>query len=242
MNKGNRHLLEADAERIIAMILAGEWTLSATAKRYHVANDTFYRFWLAHTTPEQRAAFLRLVVERRLKYNKKGRFKKGHRPWTKGRKGIHLSPATEFRPGTLHGAALKHLGKIGSVRIRGDKPTGPKGTRRLRRWIKVRSDGPPQYRWIPLARHLWQQAHGPIPPGAMVVYKNGHTLDDRLDNYLLVDRAGHLAVQQKLNPEMRGRCTAALKKSLAKRWAGHKPGRRTAKQVHRAIRRRGGRL
>jgi hypothetical protein len=237
VNKGNRHLLEADAEKIVAMIVAGDRTLSGTAKQYHVATDTFYKFWAAHTTPEQRAAYLQLVAERRLTYNRKCRFKKGHVPWTKGLKGLHLSPRTEFKPGhPLTGIALARLGKIGSIRIRRDKPTGPKGIRRLRRFVKVRCDGPPKGQWISLARHLWQQAHGPIPPGMWVIYINGHTLDDRLENYRLASPAAALAHHLSISTEMCERFAAGRRKAMAERWAGHKPARRHV-DVRRAIRR-----
>ena len=35
--------------------------------------------------------------------NKKGSFKKGHTPWNKGIKGLHHSPATEFKKGQFVG-------------------------------------------------------------------------------------------------------------------------------------------
>jgi hypothetical protein len=214
MNRGNRYRLEADAGRIVAGILAGRRSLLKTARRYRVAYVTFIRFWNAHTTPEQREEVLRRFAARRLVYAKKGRFRKGHRTWNAGMKGTHFSPATEFKPGTLHGRALALLAKCGDVRIRRDKPRGPKSVRLRRRFIKVRSDGPPAYRWVPLARHLWQEAHGPIPPGMLVVYKNGRTLDDRLENYRLVNRADHLALEEILIPGMRERCTENGRKAL----------------------------
>jgi len=215
MIRGNRHHLEADAERIVAGILAGRRTLAGTARRYRVTYDTFQKFWKAHTTPEQRQEVLRRFAARRREYNKKGRFRKGRRPWNRDMKGLHISPATEFKPGTLNGRALALLAKVGEIRIRRDRPSGPRSLRRRRRFIKVRSDGSPKSRWVPLARHLWQEAHGPIPRGMLVIYKNGRTLDDRLDNYRLVNRADHLALEEILIPGMRERCTENGRTALA---------------------------
>jgi hypothetical protein len=36
--------------------------------------------------------------------------------------------------------------------------------------------------WVHLHRHIWEQAHGPVPEGYVIRFKNGDQLDVRLDN------------------------------------------------------------
>jgi len=69
-------------------------------------------------------------------------FRKGNRPWNKGRKGIHLSPATEFKKGHLS----FDINPVGITTIRVDKNGTP------RRWIKMAQ---PNF-WIPYAVWLWE--------------------------------------------------------------------------------------
>lgn len=47
-------------------------------------------------------------------------------------------------------------------------------------------------KWVSYHRHLWEQAHGPIPAGLILAFKNGNTMDCRLDNLELLTRAENL--------------------------------------------------
>lgn len=94
-------------------------------------------------------------------------FKPGQIPWNAGMKG--WSPPgcerTQFKPGTRMGAANNNWVPVGSYRITtADKILQQKTSER---------PGPASYRWTPVARLVWEAEHGPIPAGAMVVFKRG---------------------------------------------------------------------
>ncbi|MBW3609204.1 MAG: hypothetical protein KY463_12770 [Actinobacteria bacterium] len=72
---------------------------------------------------------------------------------------------------------------IGTVRIHRS------GKSRIR-VVKVTHLGPQQNRWRPVALDWWLKNKGPVPEGLRVVHLNGDTLDDRPENYGLLDAAG----------------------------------------------------
>ena len=131
-------------------------------------------------------------------------FKKGMTPWNKG-KHILNSPKclkTTFKKGQKPPNTLK----VGTVTIRTDK----NGCNR--RWIKVSNKHP---RWKIYAQYLWEKKRGKIPSGYIVHHKDGDSMNDRIKNYHLVTRAGHielhrddLSYAKKLQPE-RGMVRAA---------------------------------
>ena len=97
------------------------------------------------------------------------RFKPGQQPWNKGVKGsTGLHPncqANHFKKGEMAGAAQHKYVPIGSLRITRDGILERKVT-----------DDPSLYparRWVPVARLVWEAAHGPIPRGHIVVFKQG---------------------------------------------------------------------
>lgn len=97
------------------------------------------------------------------------RFKKGQTSWNKGTKGLTgLHPntrATQFKKGTMSGAAQHNYVPIGSLRINADGHLERKVT-----------DNPALYparRWEPVYRHVWEAANGPIPEGHLVVFRPG---------------------------------------------------------------------
>lgn len=106
-----------------------------------------------------------------------GSFKKGDVPWNKDLKDIHLSPSSEFK----EGRRAEHYVPPGTMTIRADR----NGNRR--RWIKT-VDG-----WFQLANILYAQKHGPIPDGSVVHHKDRDTLNDSLDNLVLMTRSQHMS-------------------------------------------------
>lgn len=93
-------------------------------------------------------------------------FKKGQVPFNKGTH-FHAggrSVETQFKKGEMRGAAQHNYVPIGSERISKDGY--------LER--KVTDDHPvPTRRWTAVHRIVWEAAHGPIPPGFIVVFKPG---------------------------------------------------------------------
>lgn len=46
--------------------------------------------------------------------------------------------------------------------------------------------------WIPLHHKIWKEAHGEIPKGYNVIFKNGNSLDVRIENLECIDNAENL--------------------------------------------------
>lgn len=92
---------------------------------------------------------------------KLSRFKPGHQPWNKGVP-FHAggaSVATRFQPGQMPHTWMP----VGSLRISGGQ---------LERKV-AETPGPNHLRWTPVARLVWEAAHGPVPAGHLVVFKPG---------------------------------------------------------------------
>lgn len=127
------------------------------------------------------AAYLSSVAACRLRkgdeVGKEFRFKKGHDSWNKGRKGWTpggASVATRFQKG-----ARPHTWRpVGTERINAD------GYRDR----KISDTGYPPRDWRGVHLLLWEEHHGPVPPGHAVVFKNGNKADIRIENLELITR------------------------------------------------------
>lgn len=53
------------------------------------------------------------------------------------------------------------------------------------RFVKVAMSGPHHVRWRRVAVVNWERVHGPVPPGKVVIAKDGDALNDALDNLML---------------------------------------------------------
>ncbi|WP_250502792.1 HNH endonuclease signature motif containing protein [Caballeronia sp. AZ7_KS35] len=115
-------------------------------------------------------------------------FKKGRQSWNKGVKGIcgthENCRRTQFKKGSMSGAAQHNYVPIGSERLSKDGY--------LER--KVTDDHPvPARRWVGVHCLVWEAAHGPIPPGHVVCFLPGRRTADAeyitLDALELVSRA-----------------------------------------------------
>jgi len=104
-------------------------------------------------------------------------WKLGHIPWIKGRKGLHLSPATEYKKGQ---AAHNRL-PLGSVQIRKDKH----GKRRA--FIKIAEPNI----WKLRAVVLWEEKNGTLPRGMIVHHKDRNSLNDEEGNLQALTRSDH---------------------------------------------------
>lgn len=93
-------------------------------------------------------------------------FKPGLVPWNAGRKGWQAggrSVGTQFHSGMMP----KNTMPVGSHRI-----VTSQGVPRLEQKMNE-TPGPNHLRWVPVARLVWEAAHGPIPKGNIVVFKRG---------------------------------------------------------------------
>ena len=93
-------------------------------------------------------------------------FKPGLVPWNAGRKGWQAggrSVGTQFHTGMMP----KNTMPVGSHRI-----VTSQGVPRLEQKMNE-TPGPNNLRWVPVARLVWEAAHGPIPKGNIVVFKHG---------------------------------------------------------------------
>ncbi len=88
------------------------------------------------------------------------RFQKGQPGWNKGRKlGSEWCKATQFKPGQK---PQNHL-PIGSLRVQSSGYLQ----------VKLTDTGYPPRDWVMYHRYVWEQAHGPVPTGHLVVFRDG---------------------------------------------------------------------
>ena len=224
MGKDQTTAVMADAVEIVRRLRARETTVtSLTREEYHCSHKTMIK---AIRSVISEADWAALKRARLVAANLKTRFRKGHVPWTKGMRGLHLSPETEFHLGGIRGNAARRYRPVGAITLRRDHRRGP-----ARRYIKVRDDGPSQYRYTPYARWVWEQAHGPVPAGRLVIHIDGDTLNDDLSNLSLADCRTNLARLESIRPG-----------SVAKRCRNSAKARVGRRAATREIRRAAGRL
>lgn len=119
---------------------------------------------------------------------KGSRFQKGHVPFNKGKKRAEWISEE---------AALKvaaHQFKKGQVRLSSPtyRPIGYESMRKVKGkkyiYIKIAAG----QKMVLKHRWLWEQAHGPIPKGCNVQFKDGNQLNCVLDNLYIISRAAQI--------------------------------------------------
>lgn len=108
------------------------------------------------------------------------RFKPGQAAWNKGTRFDPggRSAETRFAPGSLPHNNVP----VGTERITDD------GIRQR----KVRDDGPAHRRWKSVHSILWEEAHGEIPAGHLVVFRDRDPKHIEIGNLELVSRAENM--------------------------------------------------
>ena len=104
-------------------------------------------------------------------------FKKGSTPWNKGKKGIHLSPKSEFKLGNN----VKTSFPIGTITIRKSKNNGS------RQHIKINLPS----KWEEYAKYVWKQYYGKVLNGDIIHHLDGDTLNDSIENLIAIPRKDH---------------------------------------------------
>ncbi len=115
------------------------------------------------------------------------RFQKGHIPAHKGLRrpgwACGRMRETQFKKGQLNGMAARRFMPIGSTR-----------TCQGYLYRKVAAiPGPWTHNWKQVHVLLWESLHGPVPPGHVVVFKNGDRTDIRPENLELIHRRALMA-------------------------------------------------
>lgn len=98
------------------------------------------------------------------------RFKKGDIPFNKGKKGIRVSPGTEFKKGHIP----KNYLPVGSERITKDG------------YLEVKIKKPNV--WKLKHRIVWEKENGPVPKGFVVIFSDQDKTNISIDNLLVVSR------------------------------------------------------
>lgn len=129
------------------------------------------------------------------------RFKAGEKPWNAGKQGWQAggrSIETQFKPGHRGGRAAERYQPIGAERVTKD------GIRQR----KINDDLPLQARWKAVHALNWEAAHGPIPKGYLVVFRDGDRTNTALENLELISRIENLRRNSvhSLPPELASLC------------------------------------
>lgn len=116
--------------------------------------------------------------ENLLKSGKATRFKKGMKPWNKGK---------EYRPGGRSSETWFKKGQKPS----NARPVGYMSTRKDkcgRYYYFIKSETGME----PLHRYIWKRMYGELPKHAVIRFKDGNTLNPHPDNLERLTRAGNL--------------------------------------------------
>ena len=116
---------------------------------------------------------------------KKYVFAKGHTPINKGRKMEDYVPpeslariqSSQFKKGRRNFNELED----GAITIREDK------SKRPYKFIRIA-----KAKWKSYQVHVWEQAHGPIPPGHVIIFKNYDTLNCELSNLEMITKSENM--------------------------------------------------
>jgi len=121
------------------------------------------------------------IGNRKLNTGRTGRFKPGHVPFNKGKKGISYEgmEATQFKKGHKPW----NCRPVGSERV-----TTKDG------YLEVKVADPNKWR----GKHIliWEAANGPVPKGHVVIFGDGNKRNFDINNLLLVSRAQLVRLNQ----------------------------------------------
>ena len=96
-------------------------------------------------------------------------FEKGHNPWNKGTKGLCLGGEKTW---FMKGQQAFNKKPLGAERLTKDGY--------LQR--KMTETGYPPHDWVEVHRLLWEEHHGPIPEGHVIIFKDGNKKNICIEN------------------------------------------------------------
>lgn len=118
------------------------------------------------------------IRNHRIKSGRTGCFEKGQKPWNKGKTGVTGYSSTRFKnghmPQTYRPVGSKRLSKDGCFEIKTADPRT----------------------WTAMHKIIWIEAHGPVPNGMIIRYKDGDKGNCTLGNLELVSRSENLQLNQ----------------------------------------------
>jgi len=110
-------------------------------------------------------------------YGLEFRFKKGHKPFNKGMKGMYTTRNSgQFKKGNQP----SNTQRDGCISIRKDSHTHPYKFIRLAKG-----------KWQFLHRYTWEQHHGYIPNGMIITFIDGDSMNCDISNLRMISRAEH---------------------------------------------------
>jgi hypothetical protein len=132
-------------------------------------------------TPAQMTGF---IDNHKLRRRRDGRFKPGHIAWNKGMKGFRIPGGEKgwFKKG--HKLRVKYA--VGDERV-------ADGYVQVR--VSNRKDKPWK-RWKAKNVVLWEQAHGKVPKGHVVIFADGDNRNFSPDNLRLISRAENVVMNK----------------------------------------------
>jgi len=113
-------------------------------------------------------------------------FKKGRTPWNKGTVGVMKPNSGSFKKGQQAGNWLL----VGTEVVRYRTREG-----RERTWVKVTDNGNVRD-WKLRSVATWEEHNGPLEQGLIIHHIDSDAMNDHIDNLVVVDRAGHLAIHR----------------------------------------------
>lgn len=119
------------------------------------------------------------VHNRHITSGRTGRFEGGHRPWNRGKKGYIGANRTSFKKGNIP----PNRKPLGAERI--DSKDG---------YIQKKIAEKDPYTGFPTRFknkhvHIWEMAHGPVPKGQVVAFKDGDMTNCILENLMMIPRS-----------------------------------------------------
>lgn len=146
--------------------------LNCKGRSYQELTNLFNEKFLTSLTLKQIKAAMK---NRGFTNGRDARFKPGQVPHNKNKKGIRVSPETEFKPGHIPANYMP----VGSERINTEG------------YLDVKVADP--NKWRAKHRIVYEQLHGPVPKGNVIIFADGNKLNLDPNNLLMVTR-GELAV------------------------------------------------